>query len=101
MTSTNKEKIKPVHPGEILLKEFLEPMGITQYQLAKDIDVPQTRIYEIVHRRRAISADTALRLSMYFSLSERFWLNIQNRYDIEVQKDKSWNQIKDRIRVHV
>ncbi|WP_286977265.1 HigA family addiction module antitoxin, partial [Candidatus Aquicultor secundus] len=82
------EKIKPIHPGEILLEEFLKPMGISQYRLAKDINVSPRRINEIVHGKRSISVDTALRLSRYFSLSERFWLNLQTRYDIEVQKDK-------------
>jgi addiction module HigA family antidote len=77
----------PVHPGEILLAEFLEPLGITQYRLAKDISVPARRINEIVHGLRAITADTALRLSRYFGTSERFWLNLQIRYDLEVSKD--------------
>ncbi|PIZ36298.1 MAG: addiction module antidote protein, HigA family, partial [Candidatus Aquicultor secundus] len=80
--------MKPIHPGEILLEEFLKPMGISQYRLAKDINVSPRRINEIVHGKRSISVDTALRLSRYFSLSERFWLNLQTRYDIEVQKDK-------------
>lgn len=78
----------PIHPGEILLKEFLEPMGISQYRLAKDISVPPRRINEIVHGRRAITADTALRLARYFDTTERFWLNLQTRYDLEVEKDR-------------
>ena len=78
----------PIHPGEILLKEFLEPMGISQYRLAKDISVPPRRINEIVHGRRAITADTALRLARYFGTTERFWLNLQTRYDLEVEKDR-------------
>ena len=83
-----EEKIMPpVHPGEILMKEFLEPMGITQYRLAKGISVVPRRINEIVHGKRAITADTALRLARYFGTSERFWLNLQTRYDMEVQKD--------------
>ena len=77
----------PVHPGEILMKEFLEPMGITQYRLAKDISVVPRRINEIVHGKRAITADTALRLARHFGTSERFWLNLQTRYDMELQKD--------------
>ena len=71
-----KKKDAPIHPGEILLEEFLKPLGISQYQLAKDISVPARRINEIVHGKRSVSADTALRLARYFSLSERFWLNL-------------------------
>ena len=77
----------PIHPGEILMKEFLEPMGITQYRLAKDISVVPRRINEIVHGKRSITADTALRLSRYFGTSEKFWMNLQTRYDMELQKD--------------
>jgi len=75
-----------IHPGEILLEEFLEPMGLSQYRLAKDISVPPRRINEIVHGKRAISADTALRLARYFGTSERFWMNLQTRYDLEAEK---------------
>ena len=78
----------PVHPGEILLTEFLEPLGVSQYQLAKAVDVPARRINEIVHGQRRISADTALRFSRYLGTSERFWLNLQARYDIEIEKDR-------------
>ena len=77
----------PIHPGEVLMKEFLQPMGLSQYRLAKDISVPPRRINEIVHGKRAITADTALRLSRYFGTSERFWMNLQTRYDMELQKD--------------
>ena len=80
--------LAPIHPGEILMEEFLKPLNISQYKLAKDINVPARRINEIVHGKRSITADTALRLSRYFSLSERFWLNLQARYDLEVEKDK-------------
>ena len=76
------KKIQPVHPGEVLLEEFLKPMGISQYRLAKDISVPARRVNEIIHGKRSISVDTALRLSRYFSISERFWLNLQMRYDL-------------------
>ena len=79
--------MQPIHPGEILMKEFLEPMDISQYRLAKDISVPPRRINEIVHGKRAITADTALRLSRYFGTSERFWINLQTRYDLELQKE--------------
>ena|SRR3990172_7819303 len=82
------KKFSPIHPGEILLEEFLKPMGISQYRLSKDIGVPPRRINEIVHQKRSISADTALRLSRYFGTSERFWMNLQSRYDLEVEKDK-------------
>lgn len=82
------KKLDPVHPGEILLDEFLEPLGISQYRLAKDISVPPRRINEIVHGRRAITADTALRLSRYFQMSDEFWLRLQAHYDLEVEKDR-------------
>jgi addiction module HigA family antidote len=82
------KKIKPIHPGEILEAEFLKPLGISQYRLAKSISVPARRVNEIVKGTRAISADTALRLSLYFGLSERFWINLQAWYDLETEKDR-------------
>jgi len=91
--------LPPIHPGEILMEEFLRPLGITQYKLAKDIHVPARRINEIVHGKRSITADTALRLSRYFNLSERFWLNLQARYDLEVEKDKLNDRIKTEVKV--
>ena len=94
-------KLPPIHPGEILLEEFLEPMGISQYRLAKDISVPPRRINEIVLGKRAITPDTALRLSLYFGLSERFWMNLQSRYDLEVEKDRSQKRLKREVRVYV
>jgi len=87
----------PVHPGEILLTEFLEPLGVSQYQLAKAVDVPARRINEIVHGQRRISADTALRLARYFGTSERFWMNLQARYDLEIEKDRL-GSVLDEIR---
>lgn len=93
------KKIAPIHPGEILLEEFLKPLGISQYRLAKDINVPARRINEIVHGKRAITADTALRLSRYFNLSERFWLNLQARYDLEVEKDKLNGRIEAEVKI--
>ena len=78
----------PIHPGEILLEEFLEPMELSQYRLAKDISVPARRINEIVHGKRGITADTALRLARYFGTSERFWMNRQTRHDLDVEKDR-------------
>jgi addiction module HigA family antidote len=93
------KKLTPIHPGEILLEEFLKPLGISQYRLAKDIGVPARRINEIVQGQRAISPDTALRLSRYFSMSEGFWLNLQTRHDLEVEKDRSAKQIEQQVRV--
>ena len=81
-----KRNQPPVHPGEILLEEFLIPMGISQYRLAREISVPPRRINEIVHGKRAVTADTALRLSRYFGTSDRFWLNLQMRYDLEIER---------------
>ncbi|MPY97655.1 MAG: HigA family addiction module antidote protein [Actinophytocola sp.] len=78
----------PIHPGEILVEEFLIPLEITQHRLAVEIGVPPRRINEIVHGKRRISADTALRLARYFGTSERFWINVQSRYDIEVERDR-------------
>ncbi len=78
----------PIHPGEILLEEFLGPMDLSQYRLAKDISVPARRINEIVHGKRGITANTALRLSRYFGMSERFWMNLQIRHDLEVEKER-------------
>ncbi len=94
-----KEKLAPVHPGEIVMEEFLKPLGISQYRLAKDINVPARRINEIVQGKRSISADTALRLSRYFNLSERFWLNLQARYDLEIEKDKLNGRIEAEVKV--
>lgn len=94
-----KQKLQPIHPGEVLMEEFLKSMGISQYKLAKDISVPARRINEIVQGKRSITPDTALRLSRYFGLSERFWINLQARYDLEIEKDK----LSDRLirEVHV
>jgi addiction module HigA family antidote len=83
-----RRRLAPIHPGEILLEEFLKPFEISQYRLAKDISVPPRRINEIVHSKRSISADTALRLARYFGTTDRFWLNLQARYDLEVEKDR-------------
>lgn len=80
--------MEPVHPGEILSEEFLAPLSLSQYQLAKEISVPPRRINEIVHGQRRITADTALRLARFFGTSERFWLNLQARYDLELEKGR-------------
>jgi addiction module HigA family antidote len=85
---TTETIMPPVHPGEILLEEFLDPLSVSQYRLARDIRVPARRINEIVHGQRRISADTALRLARYFGTSERFWINLQARYDLEIEKDR-------------
>ena len=88
----------PVHPGELLREEFLAPMGITAYKLAQDISVPAPRVYDIVREKRGISADTALRLSRYFGMSEGFWINAQSHYDLEVAKDSGEERIEKEVR---
>src|SRR5580658_9557868 len=93
------QKIAPVHPGEILLEEFLSPLGISQYRLAKETSVPARRINEIVRGSRSVSADTALRLARYFGTSERFWLNLQTRYDLEVEKDRLGNRLQREVKI--
>lgn len=91
--------MEPIHPGEILSEEFLKPLKVSQYKLAKDINVPARRINEIVHGKRSITADTALRLSRYFGLSERYWLNLQARYDLEAEKEKLKGRIEEEVKV--
>jgi antitoxin HigA-1 len=93
------KKIAVVHPGEILMEEFLKPLGLSQYRLAKDINVPPRRINEIVHGLRSISADTALRLAKYFSVSPEFWLNLQAKYDLEIQSEKIDQELKSEVKV--
>ena len=88
-------RIAPIHPGEILLEEFLEPMGVTQHRLAVSIGVPPRRINEIVHGKRRITADTALRLSRYFGTTDRFWLNLQTRWDLETENDRLGTALDD------
>ena len=94
-----RRKLPPVHPGEILLEEFLRPLGLSQYRLAKEVSVPARRINQIVRGTRAVSADTALRLARYFGTSERFWLNLQSRYDLEVEKDRLGARLKSEVHV--
>jgi len=96
----SEKLIPPIHPGEILMEEFLKPMGISQYRLAKDISVPPRRINEIVHGKRAITPDTALRLSRFFGLSERFWINMQARYDLEIEKDKLKDRLQNEVQIY-
>jgi addiction module HigA family antidote len=93
------KKIKPIHPGEILMEEFLTPLEISQYRLAKDISVAPRRINEIVHCSRSISADTALRLGKYFSTSPQFWLNLQSHYDLEIEAEKLANTLKHEVKI--
>lgn len=92
--------LAPIHPVEILMEEFLKPMDISQYRLAKDINVPARRINEIVHGKRSITPDTALRLSKYFGLSEKFWINLQARYDLEIEKDRLKNRLDKEVHVY-
>ena len=93
------KKFAPVHPGEILLEEFLKPLGVSQYRLAHDIGVPPRRINEIVHGTRAISADTALRLARCLGTSERFWLNLQAAYDLDVERDRLGKRLLEEVEV--
>ena len=88
MKTVPPDKLPPVHPGEILLEEYLKPLDMSQYRLARSISVPPRRINEIVHGTRAITADTALRLARFFRTSDKFWMNLQMRYDLEVAKDR-------------
>ena len=94
-----KRSILPIHPGEILAEEFLKPLRITQYRLARDVNVDPRRINEIVLGKRAISADTALRLSRYFGTSERFWMNLQTRYDLEAQREQLGDRLDKEVKV--
>lgn len=96
----NKNKIAPIHPGEILLEEFLKPMEISQNKLAISIGVPARRINEIVHGKRRITADTALRFSKYFQMSAQFWLGLQMDYDLDVAEDNLSERIKLEVRGH-
>ena len=94
-----RRKLPPIHPGEILLDEFLSPLGVSQYRLAKETSVPPRRINEIVRGLRSVSADTALRLARYFGTSERFWLNLQARYDLEVEKDRLGKRLVSEVKI--
>ena len=96
----SKPSFPPVHPGEVLMKDFLEPMEISQYRLAKSISVPPRRINEIVHGKRAITADTALRLGAFFAMEEQFWLNLQGHFDLEMAKQETGERIKAEVAPH-
>ncbi|MDR4504891.1 MAG: HigA family addiction module antitoxin [Candidatus Scalindua sp.] len=94
------EKIKPIHPGEILLEEFLKPMRLSQNQLANDIGVPPRRINEIVHGKRRVTADTALRLAYYFKMSPQFWLGLQMDYDLDIAEDKLSERLEKEVNIY-
>ena len=96
-----KSRIPPVHPGEILLEEFLRPMGISQNSMALDMRVPPRRINEIVHGKRRITADTALRLGRYFGMSAQFWLGLQMDYDLDTEEDRLGERLVEEVRQHV
>ena len=95
-----EQKLPPIHPGEILLEEFLKPLGLSQYRLAHDIGVSPRRINEIVHGKRAITANTALRLARYFGTTAQFWLNLQTRYDLETERDRPADRLLQEIPVY-
>jgi antitoxin HigA-1 len=97
---TTTAELPPVHPGEVLLADFLEELGLSQYRLAHDLSVPPRRINEIVHGKRAITADTALRLARYFGTTEQFWLNLQSRYDLEVERDRLGARLEAEVAVY-
>ena len=92
-------KIRPVHPGEILFEDFLKPLGLSQYRVAHGISVPPRRINEIVHGKRAITADTALRLARFFGTSDRFWLNLQGAYDLDIERDRLAGRLTKEVEI--
>jgi addiction module HigA family antidote len=92
-----QNKLSPVHPGEVLLEEFLKPLEISQYRLAKDISVPPRRVNEIVLQKRSVSADTALRLSRFFGTSAEFWLNLQSQFDLDVESDRLGGRLESEV----
>jgi addiction module HigA family antidote len=94
-----RRKLPPIHPGEVLTDDFLLPLGISQYRLAKSVSVPPRRLNEIVSGQRSITADTALRLARYFGTTERFWLNLQMRFDLEVEKDRLGVRLEKEVQV--
>ena len=93
------KKLDPIHPGEVLLADFLEPLDVSQYRLAHSISVPPRRINEIVHGKRGVTADTALRLARFFGTSAQFWLNLQARYDLESERDRLGVRLKSEVEV--
>jgi addiction module HigA family antidote len=97
---TTRKRLAPVHPGEVLLEEFLVPLELTQYRLAKSLTVPARRINEIVHGTRGVSADTALRLARFFGTSDRFWLNLQVAYDLDIERDRLGTRLQREVPVY-
>ena len=95
-----RRRVAPIHPGEVLLEEFLNPLGLTQYRLAKELKVPARRINQIVHGTRAVTADTALRLARFFGTSDRFWLNLQAAFDLDVERDRLGPRLKREVTVY-
>ena len=95
-----QKKLPPIHPGQILFDEFLQPMGISQYRIAKDTNVPPRRINEIVHSKRAVTADTALRLGKFFNMSPQFWMNLQSRYELELAEDKLEDRLEKEVHTY-
>ena len=93
------KKLTPVHPGKILFEDFLQPLGLSQYRLAKGLSVPPRRINEIVLGKRSVSADTALRLARFFGTSDRFWLNLQTAYDLDVERDRLAGRLRKEVEV--
>jgi len=96
-----KRDFPPIHPGEILLEDFLKPMQISQYRVAQAIGVPPRRINEIIHGKRGITADTALRLGRFFGMEAQFWMNLQTRYELETTRDTLANRLDQEVRVYV
>src|SRR3954471_5556009 len=97
---TDESKLSPVHPGEVLLEDFLKPLGLSQYRLAKGLSVPPRRINEIVLGKRAVTADTAIRLGRFFGTTDRFWLNLQSSYDLDTQRDRLAHRLVKEVKVH-
>tara|TARA_R110002050_G_scaffold15615_1_gene47937 strand:+ start:18962 stop:19279 length:318 start_codon:yes stop_codon:yes gene_type:complete len=97
-TKRNKEKLQPVHPGEILKEDFMDPLNLNSSQLAKALDIPANRISQILQGKRAMTVDTALRLNRYFKVSAEFWMNLQKNHDLEIGKDKLWQKIKHDVK---
>ena len=93
-------KLAPIHPGEVLFADFLEPFGLSQYRVAQDISVAPRRINEIIHGKRAITADTALRLGRYFGTSPQFWLNLQSRFDLEIEQDRLGARLRSEVSIY-
>ena len=100
MATRKTTKLAPIHPGEVLLADFLEPLSLSQYRLAHDVSVPPRRINEIVHGTRAVTADTALRLARYFGTTDRFWLNLQARFDLETRRDALGARLEREVRIY-